>query len=129
MLDDKFEVQTDPPCSELLSRTTTSIIVMGGSDQQFRRVAKAKSQKPYSNQEHGPTFRVIGEALLFARLLFTSWSNRPLHDQVKVFFFVQVQCHKSTRHLCMFVCCQPVSGRQILRFQSGYHPHMQLQLH
>ena len=60
-------------------------------EQEKKGVAQAESKNPYSNQERGPTFRVIGEAqnLCFA-VLYTCGSDGPTRDQMKAssFYFL-----------------------------------------
>ena len=53
----------------------------------------AESKNPYSNQEHGLTFRVIGKAqILCFAWFYTCWSDGPPCDQVRAsFVFILVQ--------------------------------------
>ena len=69
-------------------------VSMGGSVPRYRARNKggcigAESKNSYSNQERGPTFRVIGEAqiLCFAGL-YTGGSDGQTRDQVRASFFL-----------------------------------------
>ena len=86
---------------KLLRRTTTSInrrisSTLLATEKEKTVVAEAESKNPYLNQEHGPTFGVIGKAqILCFAWLYTGASDGPPRDQMEA-SFLSLTCHDTT---------------------------------